>query len=126
MAGVSNYGPHMGQLVVIPICIAGQRTATAAEVFNIKMPFTMKLLQVQATARASGGSSPTLTVDVQKGTTSVLDDPIAITAGTVSEGTLDADEVDIADETEVTVDLTIGGSSPTWDDISVTLVGLRK
>jgi len=104
--------------------IAGQRAATAAEVFNIKMPFAMTLLQVQATARASGGTTPTLTVDVQHGPTTVLDDPIAITAGTVSEGTLVVTE--IPDEAEVTIDLAIGGTSPTWDDISVTLVGLRK
>lgn len=124
MSATGNYGPHVPNLVVLPICIAGQRTATAAEAFIMKMPFAMEILSVQATARASGGTSPTLTVDVHDGASSILDSAISITAGTISYGTID--DANIADEAELSIDLTIGGTSPTWDDICVTIVGLRK
>ena len=43
---------------------------------------------------------------------------ISATARTVSDATL-------ADESSITVDLAIGGSSPTWDDIAV-LLTLRR
>lgn len=109
---------------VIPIVINGQRTATTADVAQFKLPFPAKLIGVSATARASGGTSPTLTVDVQDDGASVLSSAISVTAGTVSEGTVSAGS--IADESEITVDLTIGGTSPTWDDITVLLTLVRR
>ena len=40
-----------------------------------------------------------------------------ITAGTVAEGALA--NIGVADEAAMTVDLTIGGTSPTWNDITI-------
>lgn len=108
---------------VIPIVLWGQRTATTADVAQFKLPFSGSLIGVSATARASGGTTPTLTIDVQDDGVSALSAPISITAGTVAEGTVSA--AVIADESEITIDITITGTSPTWDDITVLLTIVR-
>ncbi|MBF0093986.1 MAG: hypothetical protein HQL34_05515 [Alphaproteobacteria bacterium] len=107
----------------LPLLIAGQRTATAVAVARFTLPFAVKLLGVSASARASGGTTPTLTVDVQDDGVSVLSTPLAVTAGAVAEGTVSAAAV--ADESEITVDLAIGGTNPTWDDITVLVTAVR-
>ena len=55
---------------------------------------------------------------------STLSSAISITAGTWSEGTI-ANAV-VADESVMTVDLTIGGTSPTWNDITVLVTCVRE
>lgn len=117
-AATQNY-PVGVNVTPMPILINGQRTADVASVASFKVPAKMKLIGVSATARASGGTTPTLTVDVKAGTTSVLSAPISVTAGTVAEGTIATST--IADETVVNIDLVITGTNPTWDDISVLL-----
>lgn len=122
-AATPNVAVGAGQVMVLPVFIAGQRTATVTPVkFNMPQPCDM--IGVSATARASGGTSPTLTVDVQDDAVSILSSAISITAGTVSEGTIST--AAIADESVMTVVLTIGGTSPTWDDIMVLMTCARK
>jgi len=122
-AATTNYAEVVTGVQVVPFHISGQYTATAADVIQFQIPFKAKVLGVSATARASGGTSPTLTVDVQEDGTSILGSAISITAGTVSEGTVS--DSTLADESSITVDLAIGGTSPTWDDITV-LLTLRR
>ena len=88
------------------------------------MPFAARLLGVQASALDSGGTSPTLTVDVQQNGTTVLDDPIDVADDDVTAGVITT--AALADEAEITIDLDIGGSSPTWDDITVMLTMIRE
>ncbi len=123
MAATPNYTLGAEEQV-ITITLSGQRTATTASVAKFKLPFAAKLIGVSATARASGGTSPTLTVDVGAGGTSVLSAPVSITAGTVSEATIATST--LADEATITVDLAIGGTTPTWDDITVLLTVVRR
>ena len=122
-----NHGAHI-PLVLLPIHIAGQRTADAVEAALVKLPFKADIVECSATARASGGTSPTLAIDVQVGTTSILTEGMDITAGTVTTVTLtDAvGGVAVADGDEISVDLDVGGTSPTWDDITVLLTLARK
>ena len=120
---VTNYSETITGIQVIPIHISGQYTATIADVAQFKIPFKGHVLGVSATSRASGGTSPTLTVDVQEAGTTILSSPFAITAGTVAEGTVT--DSSLADESIITIDLTIGGTSPTWDDITVLLTVRR-
>lgn len=123
LADTPNY-PTTTSVQIVPLVISGQYTATTTGVVQIKLPFKARLVGVSATARASGGTSPTLTVNVKQGATSVLSAPIGITAGTVAEGTISSSQ--LADESTLTVDLTIGGTSPTWNDISVVLTLARN
>lgn len=107
----------------LPIHLAGQHTADRTAVSRIKLPFPAKILGVSVSARASGGTTPTLAVDVQAGGTTILSAPISVTAGAVAEGTVATDT--IADEAILTVDLAIGGTNPTWDDLDVLLTLVR-
>lgn len=122
-AATTNFPPST-PVYVIPLQLAKQYTATTANVVRFAIPFKARLVGVSATARASGGTSPTLTVDVLEGGVSVLSAPIAVTAGTVAEGTVT--DAALADEALITVSLAITGTSPTWDDITVLLTVVRN
>lgn len=117
-AATQNYSLDVN-VTPVPIILSGQRTATTTSVASIKVPAKMKLIGVSATARASGGTTPTLTVDVLAASTSLLSAPFAVTAGAIAEGTIAT--ATIADETVVNINLAITGTNPTWDDISVLL-----
>lgn len=117
-AATQNYS--LGTPVtMLPIMISGQRTASVTNVAKFTIPAKMKLIGVTATARASGGTTPTLTVDVLAASTSLLSAPVAVTAGAVAEATIATSA--IPDETVLNISLAITGTSPTWDDISVML-----
>lgn len=122
-AAVANFSEMVTGIQMVPFQISGQYTATTASVVKFKIPFKADVLGVSATARASGGTSPTLTVDVKEAGTTILSAPVSITAGTVAEATVT--DTSLADESLVTVDLTIGGTSPTWNDITVLLTVRR-
>lgn len=117
---IQNINPATPGIIMLPLVIGGQRIATAAAVARFKLPFPATLLAVQASARASGGTTPTLDIDVQEAGTTLLSAAMSITAGAVTQGVI-ADK-NLADEAEMTVDLAITGSSPTWDDIFLLLV----
>jgi hypothetical protein len=110
-------------VIVLPFHLSGQYTATTNGVVRLQLPFRAQVLGTSASARASGGTSPTLTVDVLEGGVTILSAPMSVTAGSVTEGTL-TDTV-LADEAIITVNLAIGGTSPTWNDITVLLTLVR-
>lgn len=122
-AATTNFPPST-PVYVIPLSLSGQRIATTANVVRFAMPYKALLVGVSATARASGGTTPTLTVDVLKDGVTVLSAPIAVTAGTVAEGTVTV--ATLGDESVITVSLAITGTSPTWDDITVLLTVVRN
>lgn len=124
-AATPNYAVGTGvDVVVIPLHISGQYTATTAAVARFTLPFAAQVIGVSASARASGGTTPTLTVDVKEAGVTVLSAPITVTAGAVAEGTIS--DTALADESAITVDLTIGGTSPTWNDIVVLITLVRS
>lgn len=123
-AATPNVAVGAGQVAVFPLHFSGQYTATTANVARFAIPFPCDALGVGASARASGGTSPTLTVDVLEAGATILSAPIAVTAGAYSEGTIV--DAALADEALITVTLTIGGTSPTWNDITVLLTCARK
>ena len=123
-ASTPNPSPNSPGYEVLTFSINKQYTATTAGVVRYKMPWPAKLITVQAAARASGGTTPTLTVDVKEAGVSKFTAPITVTAGAVAEGAIGTIPR-IADEAVITVDLTIGGTSPTWDDITVVMVVKR-
>jgi hypothetical protein len=111
-------------VLLLPLHLSGQYTANRTAIARLKLPFAADLVGVSASARASGGTTPTLTVDVQKGGVTMLAAPVAVTAGAVAEATIVASS-QIADESVITIDLAIGGTTPTWDDITVNLTLVR-
>lgn len=121
-AATTNYAPDK-PVVLVPFHVSGQYTADTTAVIKVTLPFKAKLIGVSATARASGGTTPTLTVDLLQGGTTVLSAPIAITAGTVAEGTVTT--ATLTDEASITVNLVITGTTPTWNDITILLTLVR-
>lgn len=121
-AATPNYASSY-DVETISIMIAGQRTATVTP-WKQNLPYPAKLIGVTAYCRASGGTTPTLTIDIAEAGTSVLSSPISITAGTVATGTISDNA--LADEAALTMVMTIGGTNPTWDDCSVLLTLIRK
>ena len=122
-AATQNYPEVINGIQIAPFQISGQWTATTTSVVRFQLPFKAQVLGVSGTARVSGGTSPTLTINVLEAGTTILSSPISITAGAVSEGTVS--DTSLADESAITIDLTIGGTSPTWNDITVILT-LRR
>ncbi len=103
----------------VPLTVEGQITSTLDPVFTFQMPFSATLVEVSATIRAiTTGGAETYTVDLEEAGTSVLSSAISITAsntpvvGTVSDAT-------IADNAKMEVVLTLGGASPTVDNLTV-------
>lgn len=123
-AATPNVAVATPGVVLMPVHLQGQFTADVTAVATLKLPFPARVLGVSASARASGGTSPTLTVDVLDDGTTVLSAPIAVTAGAVAEGTLAAPV--IADESVITIDLAITGTNPTWDDVDVLITLIRN
>ncbi|MBC8018606.1 MAG: hypothetical protein H7X83_08825 [Verrucomicrobia bacterium] len=119
-AATTNPPPGAPGYLVLPFQISQQFTTTTAGVVRFKAPFGCRVMSVSASARASGGTTPTLTVNVKEAGTTILSAPVAVTAGTVSEAVIS--DTRIADEAEMTIDLAIGGTTPTWNDITVILV----
>ena len=103
----------------VSLTMTRQLTATLASAFLFRVPVDSTLVSVGASARASGGTSPTLTVDVNEAGVSVLSAAFSVTAGAWSTGTISNSAIAAANN--VTIDFTIGGTSPTWDDITVLL-----
>jgi hypothetical protein len=112
---------------VTPILIhlSGQYTTSRTAVSTFKLPFAAKLIGVCAAARVSGGTTPTLTVNVKDDGVSVLTSAVSVTGGAAADASIDSTKAQIADESVMTIDLTIGGTSPTWDDIDVLLTFVR-
>lgn len=124
MAATPNYSQAVTGVEVIPIQLSGQYTADVTAVTRFALPFPARVVGVSASARASGGTSPTLTVDLQDDGTSILSSPVSVTAGSVAEATIST--LAVADESVMTIDLAIGGTNPTWDDITVFVTAVRQ
>ena len=106
------------------VCIhhEGQETATVDPVATFQMPFAATLVEVSATARDidTTDTDETYTVDLEEAGTSVLDSAISITAdNTPAVGTIT--DADIADNAKMEVVLTLGGTSPAIDDLTILL-----
>lgn len=119
-----NIPPGGAAVVLLPIHLSGDHTATVAGIARYRLPFRAYVLGVSASARASSGTGPTLAVTVKAGGTSLFAAPIVVTAGAVAEAVL-AEARRVTDEADVTVDLTIGGTTPSWSDIAILLTLVR-
>lgn len=105
----------------VPICRDGQFT-TDTILSKFQMPFAATLVEVSASARDIDTTDGTeaYSIDVLEGTLSVLSAVINLVAdNTVVVGAIS--DSDISDNAAITVDLDVGGTTPTIDDITVLL-----
>lgn len=106
----------------IALSINGQETATVDPAATFQMPFAATLVEVSVAARDidTADADETYTVDLEEAGTTVLSSAISIAAdntpvvGTISDSA-------IADNAKMEVVLTIGGTTPTIDDLTVLL-----
>lgn len=104
---------------------AGQESATVNPLATFQMPFAATLVEVSACARTADAADgdETYTIDVEEAGTSVLSSAISIpraTPNTPVVGTIS--DADIADNAKIEIVLTLGGTTPTIDEIDVVLV----
>lgn len=118
------YGSHVNNVVYFWLPL-GTRTADTVEVTAIDAPFSGRLVLFEVTARASSGTNPALTVDIQQGTTSLLSSVVSITADARTEATL-ATTPTFTKDTRLSIDLDISGTdTPTFNDVTV-LIGIER
>lgn len=99
-------------------------TADVTAAVKIKLPFEADIAGFSVCARSSSGTTPTLTVDLKAGGTSVLSAPVTVTPAEVTEATIATKRV--ADEANLTIDFDIGGTStPTFNDVDVLITLVR-
>lgn len=98
-------------------------TSSRTAVAKWKAPVGFKIVHASATARASSGTSPTLKVRGKNGAFTSYS--TTVTVGTVRDCSLVASTPStstlITDETVQTVDLVLGGTSPSFSDITLFL-----
>lgn len=126
LAPAATTNPSSGSTgyFVMPIHFDSQLTATVADKAEFTMPWPAQLVGIQCVARALGGTgSPTYTFTLQEAA-GTLATCAPVTAGAVVEGTI-ADST-IADEANITLDYASAGTSPTADDVTVTLIFKRQ
>jgi hypothetical protein len=125
-AATTNYGIAVPGVVAFTFQYDGQFTTTTAGVTRFAMPFKARVIGAQASCNTIGGSAtPTNSVDINDDGTTILSADMGVdTADTVEFGTI-ASAV-IADESVITIDFTITGTSPTFDDCTVVLMVIRE
>jgi len=123
-AATTNFSLATPGIGVIPLHFARQFTASVNPAAKFVMPFAARLIGISGTCRASGGTTPTLTIDLEDDGTSALASAFSVTAGTVAEGSIA--NAAVVDESVMEIVLTIGGSSPTWDDCTVLITYQRQ
>jgi len=100
----------------------GQYTATVDPLFTFQMPFAATLVEVSASARDidTVDGNETYDFDLEEAGTSVLSTNVLLTAdntpvvGVISDSS-------IADNAKMQIVMTLGGTSPAIDDITVLL-----
>lgn len=119
-----RYGSHVNN-VWYQTWHLGTRTADVTEVVSFDAPFDGKLVLFEVTAKAATGTNPTLTADIQQGTTSLLASVVSFTAGARTEATL-ATSTSFVKDTQISVDLDIGGTdTPTFTEVCI-LAGFER
>ena len=123
-AATTNYSSAVPGIVPFTFFMDGQFTTTQTGVIKFNMPFKARLIGAQISCEAVTGTSPQNAVDIKDDGTTVLSATMDVTAAdTVVEGTVSAPA--IADESVMTVDFTITGTSPTFDDCVLILLVAR-
>ena len=116
-------GSTYGVPFVIAIHHEGQETATVDPIATFQMPMKATATEVSVCARDidTVDTDETYTVDIEEAGTSILSSAISITAdntcvvGTISDSAL-------ADNAKIEVVLTLGGTTPTIDDLTILMM----
>jgi hypothetical protein len=103
--------------------LSGATTASAANAFRFRVARDAILHQVQVSASAVSGTSPTLNAAVKRGAATLLTTSNLTAAGIVA--TSPSSTVVLRTGDDITIDLNVGGTSPSFSNVNVVVV-LRK
>jgi hypothetical protein len=103
--------------------LSGNTTANAANAFRFRVARDAILHQVQVSASAVSGTSPTLNAAVKRGAATLLTTSNLTAAGIVA--TSPSSTVVLRTGDDITIDLNVGGTSPSFSNVNVVVV-LRK
>lgn len=126
-AATANPSPASPGYTPLVIPIQGTYSSNQT-VVKWKAPAGYRVVHASATARAVTGSTPTMTVNLKSGATSMFSAPISLTAGTITDAVLGT-APNLADEGTISVDLAKGGSYTSgqgWKDITLFLFLKRR
>jgi len=99
----------------------GQHTATVNPLFTFQMPFAATLTEFSAAARdIDTAQNETYIFDLEEAGTTVLSTTAALTADNTPVVGVISDSA-IADNAKMEIVMTLGGSTPTIDDLTVLL-----
>lgn len=105
----------------------GAYTSTTTPV-KFKVPWPYRVMSISTyVGTGNTAGTPTYTIDVKQGSTSLLSTPIAIATtsiGVVVDGVLAASP-DIDDEATVSLIFTLGGSTPSISNVT-TILGVKR
>ena len=105
--------------VVVPILGTYTGATTKTAIVKWKAPVGFTVVAANATARVSSGTNPTLKLRGKSDT--YVNYSGSLTAGTTKDLSITTNK--ITDESAVTIDLVVGGTStPTWKDITLMLL----
>lgn len=127
MAATTNPSPASPGYTPLVIPIMGIYSSTETPV-KFKAPAGYRVVHASAIARAVTGTTPTMTLDVKSGATSMFSSPISLSAGTITDAVLGT-APNLTDEGAVSVAFTKGGSYASgegWRDITLFLFLKRR
>jgi len=100
--------------------LPGATTASATNAFRFRVARDAILHQVQVSASAVSGTSPTLNAAVKRGATTLLTTANLTAAGTVA--TSPSSTIVLRTGNDITIDLNVGGTSPSFSNVNVVVV----
>lgn len=105
----------------VPFFIPGAITANQTALIRFRLPHGGRLRRIYLNAHTVSGTSPTLSATVKNATDNVTlgTSGNVTTAGTPVKTTVDAA---VAANKDISVDLTVGGTSPSFSNITLELV----
>ena len=121
----TTYGPEFDRDERADILLAGPRALTVSGIPLTRPDWNCTLGNLWVSARSGAGTTPTLTVDLRVGATTILHTPISVTAGGWTAGTPAANAA-IPAGAVLSATLTIGGALPLWDDSAIRFDLLRS
>lgn len=110
-AATTNFPPNV-PVYALPMLLPGAYTSTTTPV-KFAIPYAARLVGFSAVA---GTVSGTMTIDLQAGGVSLLSAPITASTNIVEATVATAA---VADESTLTVVLTISGSNPTFSNVTI-------
>ncbi len=100
--------------------LSGATTASATNAFRFRAVRDAILHQVQVSASAVSGTSPTLNAAVKRGAATLLTTANLTAAGTVA--TSPSSRVVLRAGDDITIDLNVGGTTPSFSNVNVVVV----